>query len=215
MKTITVDAIVDVVCPWCYLGKARLDRAIQALEDEIAVVVQWRPYELDSDTPEEGVDNHAMLVEKIGSAIRVDEMHTQITELGREVGIDFHFDRVLIRPNTFDAHRLLLWAHTESVTLQNMVIDKLFKANFEEGRNIGEHAVLADIAAESGMNRDVVLRLLESDSDTEMVRSEIDNAHQMGVTGVPFFVFNGQYAVSGAQSAEVLQNALTQLSAVS
>jgi len=213
MKAITVDAIVDVVCPWCYLGKARLDRAIQALEGDVSVTVQWRPYELDSDTPSEGVDNHASLVEKIGSAIRVDEMHAQMTELGREVGIDFHFDRILIRPNTFDAHRLLLWAHTESVTLQNVVIDKLFKANFEEGRNIGDHAVLADIAAESGMDRDMVLRLLESDSDKEMVRNEIDNAHQMGVTGVPFFVFNGQYAVSGAQSAEVLQNALAELAA--
>ncbi|MEO2038616.1 MAG: DsbA family oxidoreductase [Martelella sp.] len=212
MATVTVDAIIDVVCPWCYLGKARLDKAIQSLPDNVEVAVQWRPFELDPTVPPEGVDNQAMLAEKLGSAERRDEMHAQITALGKELGIAFHFDRILVRPNTLDAHRLLLWAHTESIAMQNEVVDRLYRANFEEGRNIGDHKVLADIAAEAGMDREMVVKLLESDADKEMVRGEIANAQQMGVTGVPFFVFNGKYAVSGAQPVEVMQQALTQLS---
>lgn len=213
MNTVTVDAIIDVVCPWCYLGKARLDRAVSTMEGDAAIVVQWRPFELDPTVPAEGRDHQAMLAEKMGSAERRDEINGQLTALGKEVGIDFHFDRILISPNTFDAHRLLLWAHTESVALQNVVLDKLFKAHFEEGRNISDHKVLADIAAEAGMDRDMIARLLESDSDKDMIRSEIANATQMGVSGVPFFVFNGKYAVSGAQPVEVLQSALTELAA--
>ena len=211
MKTITVDAIVDVVCPWCYLGKARLDKAIAAVSDDIQVVVQWRPFELDPAIPPEGVDNHAMLAEKLGSPIRRDEIHAQITALGKDLGITFHFDRILVRPNTFDAHRLLLWAHTESIATQNAVIDRLYKANFEEGRNLGSHPVLADIASESGMDREMVLRLLESDADKETVRHEIDHAQEMGITGVPFFIFAGKYAVSGAQPADVIESALREL----
>ncbi|TNB47223.1 DsbA family oxidoreductase [Martelella lutilitoris] len=211
MNTVTIDAVIDVVCPWCYLGKARLDRAISALEGDVEVVVQWRPFELDSTIPPEGVDNQAMLAEKLGSPIRRDEMHEQLTNLGREEGITFNFDRILIRPNTLDAHRLLLWAHTESIAMQNVVVDRLYKANFEEGRNLGDHAVLADIAAECGMDREMVARLLASDADIDMVRNEIANAEQMGVSGVPFFILNQKYALSGAQPAEVLQNALQQL----
>nr|WP_272211303.1 DsbA family oxidoreductase [Marinicella sp. W31]MDC2877191.1 DsbA family oxidoreductase [Marinicella sp. W31] len=211
MNTVTIDAVIDVVCPWCYLGKARLDRAISALADDLEVVVQWRPFELDSTVPPEGVDNQAMLAEKLGSPIRRDEMHAQLTELGREEGITFNFERILIRPNTLDAHRLLLWAHTESIAMQNAVIDRLYKANFEDGLNIGDHKVLADIAAESGMDREMVMRLLSSDADVDTVRNEIVNAEQMGVTGVPFFVLNQKYALSGAQPAEVIQNALQQL----
>lgn len=213
MSTVTVDAIIDVVCPWCYLGKARLDKAIKSLPENVEVAVQWRPFELDPTVPPEGVDNQAMLAEKLGSAERRDEMHAQITALGKELGITFNFDRILVRPNTLDAHRLLLWAHTESIAMQNEVINRLYRANFEEGRNIGDHKVLADIAAEAGMDREMVAKLLASDADKEMVRGEIANAQQMGVTGVPFFVFNGKYAVSGAQPVEVMQQALTQLAA--
>ncbi|AJY46913.1 DsbA family oxidoreductase [Martelella endophytica] len=211
MKTVTVDAIVDVVCPWCYLGKARLDRAIQSLSGDVEVVVQWRPFELDPTVPPEGVDNHAMLAEKMGSPIRRDEIHAQITALGEELGIKFDFAKIAIRPNTLDAHRLLLWAHTESIAMQNKVIDRLYRANFEEGRNIGDHGVLADIAAEAGMDRDMVARLLATDADRETVKTEIAHAQDIGVTGVPFFVFNSQYALSGAQPVEVMQNALQQL----
>lgn len=213
MSTVTVDAIIDVVCPWCYLGKARLDKAIKSLPEDVNVVVQWRPFELDSSVPPEGVDNQAMLAEKLGGAERRDQMHAQIAALGRELGITFHFDRILIRPNTLDAHRLLLWAHTESIAMQNALIDRLYRANFEEGRNIGDHKVLADIAAEAGMDREMVAKLLAGDADREMVRAEIENARQMGVTGVPFFVFNGKYALSGAQPVEVLQQALSELAA--
>ena len=213
MSTVTVDAIIDVVCPWCYLGKARLDKAIRSLPEDVNVVVQWRPFELDSSVPPEGVDNQAMLAEKLGGAEQRDQMHAQIAALGRELGITFHFDRILIRPNTLDAHRLLLWAHTESIAMQNAVIDRLYRANFEEGRNIGDHKVLADIAAEAGMDREMVAKLLAGDADREMVRGEIENARQMGVTGVPFFVFNGKYALSGAQPVEVLQQALSELAA--
>ncbi|WP_296104565.1 DsbA family oxidoreductase [uncultured Agrobacterium sp.] len=208
MQRIVIDIVSDVVCPWCYLGKARLDLALAEVQDEVSVDVNWRPYQLNPDYPAEGVDQKAELEKKLGGKDRVEQAHTMLTQLGRDVGIAYDFDAIKIGPNTLDAHRLSLWAHAEGRELQDKIVTALFKANFEEGRNIGDHAVLIDIAGACGMDREMVRRLLTSDADKDTIKAEIDAAQQMGVSGVPFFIMDQKYAVSGAQTPDVLVNAL-------
>lgn len=208
METVTVDVVSDVVCPWCYLGKARLDQAIADLADDIEVSVNWRPYQLNPDLPPQGVDHKAHLAAKLGGQAAVDRAHEMLEGLGRADGIDFDFNAVKISPNTLDAHRLIRWALTHGPDVQNTVATLLFKANFEEGRNVGDPEVLLDIAEQAGMERPVVAALLASNADKDTVSAEIETARGMGVTGVPCFILDGQYAVMGAQSVEVLANAL-------
>ncbi|MBP1846158.1 putative DsbA family dithiol-disulfide isomerase [Rhizobium petrolearium] len=211
MERVTVDIVSDVVCPWCYLGKARLELAIAEVQDEVSVDVNWRPYRLNPDHPQEGVDHQAELARKLGGKDAVDRAHEMLKKLGEEVGIRYNFEAIKIGPNTLDAHRLLHWAMMEGREIQDRVATALFRANFEEGRNVGDHAVLADIAAQSGLNRKVIENLLKTEADKDTVLSEIDAAQKMGVTGVPFFILDGQYAVSGAQTPDVFANALREI----
>ncbi len=208
MDHVNIDVVSDVVCPWCYLGKARLDQAIANVADDIYVTVNWRPYQLNPDLPPEGVDHKKHLAEKLGGQDAVDRAHDMLTNLGKEDGIAFDFDAVKISPNTLDAHRLVRWALTEGPNVQSKVAGLLFKANFEEGRNVGDHGVLLDIAQKAGLDRAVITALLASDADKDAVSEEIDMARGMGVTGVPCFIIDNKYAVMGAQSVEVLTDAL-------
>ncbi|MDO1583645.1 DsbA family oxidoreductase [Rhizobium oryzicola] len=213
MERLTIDLVSDVVCPWCYLGKARLELAIADVQDVVGIDINWRPYRLNPDYPPEGVDQKAALEAKLGGAEKVRGAHQMLTELGREVGINFDFDAIKIGPNTLDAHRLIHWAGTESREAQEQVVSALFKANFEEGRNVGDHAVLLDIAEKAGLNPQVIGTLLQSDADSDLIVSEIQAAQQMGVNGVPFFIIDQQYAVSGAQTPDVLADAFRQIAA--
>ncbi|TWF46390.1 DsbA family oxidoreductase [Neorhizobium alkalisoli] len=207
MERLTIDLISDVVCPWCYLGKARLELAIAEVQDEVGVEINWRPYRLNPDIPPEGVDHHKYLADKLGGADAVRQAHERLTAFGKEVGINFDFAAIKIGPNTLDAHRLLHWAMMESKEIQDRVATGLFKANFEEGRNVGDHAVLAEIAEKAGLDRKVIENLLASEADKDTVVAEIEAAQKMGVSGVPFFIIDGQYAVSGAQTPDVLAGA--------
>jgi predicted DsbA family dithiol-disulfide isomerase len=213
MERITIDVVSDVVCPWCYLGKARLELAIAEVQDEVGVDINWRPYRLNPDYPAEGVDQKKTLEQKLGGVERVAEAHRMLTGYGRDVGINFNFDSIKIGPNTLDAHRLIHWAGVEDRQKQEAVVSALFKANFEEGRNVGDHEVLLDIAEKSGLQRSVIAALLASDADSSVILSEIDAAQRMGVNGVPFFIFDQQYAVSGAQTPDVLAGALREIAA--
>jgi predicted DsbA family dithiol-disulfide isomerase len=200
METVNIDIVSDVVCPWCYLGKNRLDQAIANVAGEVHVAIQWRPYQLNPDLPPEGVDHKRHLAAKLGDQAAV--------------GIAFDFDAVKTSPNTLDAHRLIRWAATSGPDAQAEVVRLLFKANFEEGKNVGDHAVLLDIAEQAGLDRPVIGALLPSDADKDAVRQEIDLAREMGVSGVPCFILEQQYAVMGAQSVEVLTNALREIAAM-
>lgn len=213
MKSITIDVVSDVVCPWCYLGKARLDLAIAEIQDEIGVEINWRPYQLNPDYPPEGVDHQAALAAKLGGKDNMDRGHAQLRELGTEVGIAFDFEAIKVGPNTLDAHRLIHWAGTESREAQNRVVNALFKANFEQGRNVGDKNVLAEIATEAGLDGAVITQLLSGDADRNHVLDEVDAAKKMGVNGVPFFIIDQRYAVSGAQPAEAFADALRQIAA--
>ena len=141
----------------------------------------------------------------------MEQAHAHLKSLGAEVGIAFDFEAIKVGPNTLDAHRLIHWAGQESRETQARVVDLLFKANFEQGRNIGDTAALLDIATEAGLSRPVIESLLAGDADVNHVLSEVEAAKQMGVNGVPFFIFDQQYAVSGAQPPAELANALREI----
>lgn len=214
MEAITIDVVSDVVCPWCYLGKKRLEQAIEAVKGDLAVAVTFRPYQLNPDMPAEGVDHKKHLAEKLGGEEAVTRAHEMLAGLGQEAGIDFDFPAVKISPNTLDAHRLLRWAMIEGPEVQSRVAVALFKAYFEEGRNVGDRAVLLDIAEACGMDRAVVTALFSAGADVDSVKEEIGMARDMGVTGVPCFIIDNKYAVMGAQSVDVLTNAFREIAAL-
>lgn len=213
MTTLHIDIVSDVVCPWCYLGQRRLRLALEQVAPEIEARVTWKPFQLDPTTPPEGVDAMDYLARKIGGPERVRQSHDMLDRLGAEIGLPFAFEKRSIIPNTLDAHRLLHWAGALGPDVQDKVANALFAANFVEGRNVGDRDVLADIARANGMDGDAVLLSLGTDEDRETVRQEIADAQRMGVSGVPFFVIEGKYAISGAQAIEVFEKALRQIAA--
>jgi predicted DsbA family dithiol-disulfide isomerase len=208
--TVRVDVISDVVCPWCYLGQKRLDKAVAAVPD-VDVAVSWRRYQLDPTIPPEGKDREAYMLAKFGDRSRIEAIHDRLKGLGTADGIAYDFNAIKVAANTLDAHRVIHWAGQESPAVQDRVVRALFAGYFERGRNIGDPAVLADAAREAGMDGAVVEKLLAGDADCDVVREEIGQASRMGVSGVPCFVLEGKYAVSGAQDVSVLQNAIEQV----
>ncbi len=196
-----IDVISDTVCPWCFIGKRRLDAAV-ALRPELGVEIHWRPYQLDPNVPKEGVERRAYFRAKFGDGERVKGMSETLTAYGAELGIAFAFDRAEKRPNTIDSHRLIRWA--SGVGVQDAVVEALFKAYFEQGRDIGDAGVLTEIAAACGMDGELVEELLASDADADLVLREAGQAGQMGVQGVPAFVLEGKYMLVGAQDTEAL-----------
>jgi predicted DsbA family dithiol-disulfide isomerase len=209
---ITVDVVSDVVCPWCYVGQKRLERAIAAVP-EIDVEVRWRPYQLDPTIPAEGKDRRQYMIDKFGSEERIAQAHQRLEVLGAAEGINFDFDAIRIAPNTLDAHRVIRWAGASDSAIQNDLVRHLFKLNFEQGQNIGDPTVLIDAARDAGMDDAVVMTLLPTDADREDVQSEIATASRMGITGVPCFLLESKYAVMGAQEVETLVDALRQVAA--
>ncbi len=205
-ETLVIDIVSDAVCPWCYLGEKRLEAALE--QEPQPVVLRWRPYQLDPTIPEGGLDRAAYMEKKFGKDGRLKTVHDNLVRLGAEVGLPFAFDRIKRAPNTLDAHRLIRWS--ASVGAQRDVVDRLFRAYFVEGRDIGDRAVLVDIARESGLDTRLVEKLLNEDADKDAVRREIAEAQAIGVTGVPFFIFANRLAVPGAQNADVLRRAMGQ-----
>lgn len=201
----TIDVISDVVCPWCYIGKRRLDAALAA-RPAIKADIRWRPYQLDPSIPPEGIDRQDYLLRKFGDPQQIVAMHQRITAQGVEDGIAFNFVGIDRSPNTFDAHRLIRWAG--DVGLADEVVEQLFDAYFTQGRDIGDHAVLLEIAERAGMRGDGVARLLAGTEAREEVTIEILQAQQMGIQGVPCFIFASKVAVQGAHPAETLVQAL-------
>ncbi len=208
MDILTVDVVSDVMCPWCYIGKRRLDRA-QVLAPDVEPVVRWRPFRLDATIPPEGIDRQEYLDKKFGREKAI-EMYTQIQETGEVEGIVFAFDRITRSPNTLNAHRVIRWA--EVGEQQDAVVERLFELYFTEGEDIGETSVLLDAAREGQMDMDFIEEVLATDRDIDEVEKEIALAHELGVQGVPTFVIDQQHILVGAQSAEFLADALVQIS---
>ncbi|MDX8434417.1 MULTISPECIES: DsbA family protein [Mesorhizobium] len=211
-NSVTVDVVSDVVCPWCFIGQKRLDRAIAAAGD-VEVHARWRPFQLDPTIPPEGMDRRDYMIAKFGSEERIRQIHARIEPLGEAEGIHFAFDAIKVAANTLDAHRVIRWAGAAGEEVQNRLVRRLFQLNFEEGANLGDHAVLTAAAREAGMDASVVETLLPTDADIEAVRTEITTASRMGITGVPCFLLEGKYAVMGAQEADTLADAIRQVAA--
>ncbi len=204
--TLTIDVVSDVVCPWCYLGEKRLEAAIA--EESEPVAVRWRPYQLDPTIPQGGLDRTEYMERKFGRDGRLKTIHDHLVRLGAEVGLPFAFDKIRRAPNTLDAHRLIRWA--ASAGAQREVVDRLFRAYFVEGRDVGDRAALLDIAAASGLDAGIVEKLLAEGADADTVRNEIAQAQAIGVAGVPFFIFAGRLGVPGAQDVSLLRRAMAQ-----
>jgi predicted DsbA family dithiol-disulfide isomerase len=203
---ISVDVVSDVVCPWCFIGQRRLQKAI-ALASDIDVAVRWRPYQLDPTIPPQGLDRKEYMVAKFGSEERLRQAHARLLDMAKGDGIAFALDDIKVSPNTLDAHRVIRWAGGVETKLQSAVVAGLFSAYFEKGRDVGDREVLIDVAKSAGMDTAIVETLLATDSDTDAVRDEIATAQQMGITGVPCYLLEGRYAVMGAQDAETLADA--------
>ena len=194
-----IDVVSDVVCPWCFVGKRRLEQAL-ALAPDVPASIFWRPFQLDGTIPRGGIPREEYLNRKFGPN-RARDMYARLEKLGEEVGIPFAFEKIRISPNTLDAHRLLRWA--QAVGTQSAVKERLLTLFFIEGEDIGDHDLLADVGAQNGLERAVVERLLAGNSDEEEVREEIATAQRMGINGVPFYIFNNRVGASGAQPPEV------------
>ena len=196
-----IDVISDTVCPWCFIGKRRLARAM-ALRPRIEFAVKWRPFRLDPNIARGGMARAAYMQAKFGGDAQIAKMDAIIAAEGAKEGIEFDFPAIARRPDTLDSHRLVRWA--ENAGVQDEIVERLFIAYFENGEDIGDIRVLADIADLCGMDGVEVAQMLETDTDVALVEREDQVAHEMGVTGVPAMIFGGKLAVSGAREPEVL-----------
>ncbi|HTI79233.1 MAG TPA: DsbA family oxidoreductase [Acetobacteraceae bacterium] len=202
-----IDIVSDAICPWCYIGKRQLERALATLADEgLHFSVHWNPFQLNPDMPREGRDRASYRMMKFGSADRVREMDARVTGAAANVGLDFRLDQIARTPNTLDAHRVIWLAGRED--RQDAVMTAIFAAYFTQGRDIGDHSVLADCASEAGMDRASVAEFLAGDVAAKEMLAADRAAREAGVNGVPSFFLDGYSLYSGAMPAETMAEAL-------
>lgn len=213
VRTIDIDIVSDVMCPWCYLGKKNLEAAAAELAG-VELRVMWRPFQLDPTLPKEGKDRRKYLEDKFGSLDKIRPAHDRLVQLGAAVGIAYDFDAIKVAPNTLDAHRVIRWAGGIGSDVQNKVVTRLFALFFEEGANIGDHEVLAKAAGDAGMDENLVRELLATDRDRADVEAEIGIAQRIGITGVPCFIIDHKQGVMGAQPPQALAQAIRQAAAM-
>ena len=208
---IRLDIFSDPVCPWCYLGKANLDRALEAHPTH-PFAVEWHPFQLNPDMGTGGVDKRTYLAERFGAG-KLDAVHDRLKAMAKQAGLDMDPDVPQRIPNTLDAHRMVHWAGLEG--RQTPMVSALFRVYWREGRDIGDLGTLADIAAESGLDRDVIARLLATDADLDAVQARDGHARERGINAVPTFVVDNQYVLSGAQPPALWGQVIDELSAQS
>ena len=212
---IKIDVVSDVVCPWCYIGKRRLEKAINALSDQYDFEVRYFPFELNADMPAAGLDQKEYLTKKFGGDDRYQEITDRVTTVAQHEGLTFDFNKQKISPNTRNSHRLILLAKEDNKHLE--MVEALFKAYFTDGIDLTKNENLAEIASRIGMDRDKVKMFLESETGIAEVAMAESELHRLGVSGVPFYIIDNKYGISGAQSSETFiqafQNIGKQLSA--
>jgi predicted DsbA family dithiol-disulfide isomerase len=200
-----IDIYSDVICPWCYVGKRRLERALAQVRESVTALVTWRPFQLNPTMPNEGMDRTVYLKAKFGSLDAFREMEEQVRKAGDAERVSFRFEKITRTPNTFAAHRLIWYATQQGC--QDEMVDRLFKGYFEEGTDIGSIPTLARLAEQAGITAGSFLR---SDQGIAEVKAEEAEGHRLGIRGVPYFVLNQAHGISGAQPAEVLAAAMEQ-----
>jgi predicted DsbA family dithiol-disulfide isomerase len=194
-----IEIFADLVCPWCFIGKRRLEHAM-TMRPEVPVDKTWRPYQLNPDMPAGGVAAEAFWLEKFGAPTLIEERRAAVRQAGASVGIAFAFDRIAHEPNSLDAHRVVRFAAREGKA--DDMVEALLRAHFLDGRDIGDRATLAAIAGETALDARAASEFLASEGERDAVLAEGSNAREFGVTAVPCFVFERQYAVAGAQEPE-------------
>ena len=204
----TVDVFSDVICPWCFIGKRRLENAIAALDGQHEIRVRWLPFQLNPTMPKEGISRREYRKRKFGNWERSLELDAKVVAVGETEGIHFAFDRVERTPNTLDAHRLIWLADREGI--QDAVVEALFRAYFTDGQDICKRQTLIDVVAEAGLNRDKAQAVLNCDDGLEAIKEADEQARRFRVEGVPFFVVNGKLTLSGAQQPEAFLEAFRQ-----
>ena len=211
-QTIKLDIMSDPICPWCYIGKTHLDRALADNPDH-PFVIEWHPFQLNPDMPAEGMDRRAYLEGKFGGKEGAVRAYAPVVEHAEKAGLTINFEAMARTPNTLNAHRLIHWAGIEG--RQTAAVDALFDAYFVQARDIGDSEVLADIADSIGMDAAVVLRLLNTEEDADDIRARDSHSRQMGVNSVPTFIVAGKHAVPGAQPPELWAKVISELSGAS
>ncbi len=206
---LAVDVISDVICPWCYIGKRRLEKAIAAVDGQFEVEVRWHPFQLNPTMPKDGISRKEYRTRKFGSWERSLELDVKVIDVGESEGIHFAFDKTQRTPNTVDAHRLIWLAGQNG--RQDVVVEALFRAYFTEFRDIGNRQTLIDVAAEAGLDRQTTEIMLNSDEAMDLIEEAREMSQRHGVTGVPFFIINQKITLSGAQQAETFLEAFRQV----
>jgi len=201
-----IDIYSDIVCPWCYVGKRRLERALTSVGSDIHII--WRPFQLNPTMPSDGMDRTTYLKAKFGSLEAFGRMEEQLLAAGTDEQIPFAFEKIQLTPNTFAAHRLV-W-HAAQQGKQDGVVENLFRAYFLEGNNIGDLKILTHVAAEAGLDRTETESFLASDKGAAEVKGEEAVGRRLGIRGVPYFVLNGSISISGAQPHDIFVSALQQ-----
>jgi len=198
---VTIDVIIDTICPWCLIGKTRLDKALSE-RGNLHFKIRWHPFLLNPDMPENGMDRQDYISTKFGGENRGRRVYDAIRATGESCGIPFQFDKIERTPNSVDSHRLIRFA--AKTGQDEDAVDKLFELFFIQGRDIGQRDVLIECASTIGLDTDAFSAYLDSNEDKKWVFEENANAHRMGVEGVPAYVFDERMIISGAQEPEVL-----------
>jgi predicted DsbA family dithiol-disulfide isomerase len=209
LKPLQIDIVSDVVCPWCYIGKRRIENAL-ALAPDVPVEVHWRPFFLNNWIPREGISRDEYLTAKFGSVEAYNGIAGRVVAAADEEGLSYRPDMVKRQPNTIDCHRLIHWADAEGKSAE--MKQRLMELYFRDGGDLTDTDVLVQAAADCGLDADDVRRRLATDEDVELISAQAREAADKGISGVPTFVFAGKYAVSGAQPADQLARAIRQVS---
>jgi predicted DsbA family dithiol-disulfide isomerase len=203
-----IELYADIACPWCYIGERRLAEALRQRPD-ITVERRWRPFQLQPDLPAQGLPWKEFVQTKFGGAVQAQRIFARVAEAGAPDGIDFRFDRVATAPNTLDAHRLVLFAAERGQEWP--MADALYAAHFTDGRDLNDLDQLVALAESVGLDGEEARAYLASDAGTAEVEASQEQAERLGITGVPFYVIDGRYGLSGAQPVEVFVRALDEL----
>lgn len=209
---LSIEVISDGICPWCFVGKRRLEKALKALEGRYETHIIWRPFQLNPNMPKEGMERRTYRTGKFGSWEKSQALDAQVAAVGATEGISFAFDRIQRTPNTFDSHRLIWLAQYEGI--QDAVVEALFRSYFTQGLNIGDRRVLIHIASTIGLPSLQVEHFLESNDGVAQVQREEAEVYQLGISGVPFLMLNKKYRISGAQSPDTLMAAFNQVNLI-
>jgi len=207
-QPVRIDVVSDIVCPWCFIGKHRLEKAI-ALNPDIPVEVHWRPYFLNDWIPREGISREQYLTTKFGSAERYKGIAQRVSAAAAAEGLTYAMDKISRQPNTLDAHRLIRWA--DEIGKAAEMKQRLMDLYFTEGADLTSHAVLAQAAADIGLDAETTRKALATDKDVAEIEREALSAKEAGIDGVPCFIFGGKFAISGAQEPDYLAEAIERM----